>query len=164
MRFFRTCALVLTPALLAGSSPTLLNVPARAQETVVARPVPVELQSYVERFTGAEPTDCGRHLLARPFVPAAEADLQRSVTCALNAMKNRKPFSAFKQDRGIDSLVFRGLLGTSEGTAFLFSYDSAPCGGPGCPGRFLVELCERPTVISDRGIGPGSSSTWPETS
>ena len=118
------------------------------QDAAPALPVPRELRTYVFRLTGADPLDCGQHLLNRPFVGAGSEQLHRSLVCTSDAAKNRKAFWTLKQDQGIDSLVFQGLLGTTEGEVYRFSYDSAPCGGPGCPGRFSIVRCEEPTVIT----------------
>ncbi|MPZ21130.1 MAG: hypothetical protein GEV06_25010 [Luteitalea sp.] len=116
------------------------------------RPDPVlDLRTHVERLTGPEPIDCGQHRLTpagRSLVPADEEALQRSLSCATDAANARRPFWTFKQNQGIDSWIAQGLLGTEEGTVYRFSFDSAPCGGPGCPSRFLVEPCESPAVSS----------------
>ena len=119
---------------------------------VGATPVPPELQSYVTKFTGPQPADCGQHLLVKPFAPVNVDELQRSLTCVFEAARNRKAFWTVKQDQGIDSLVFQGLVGTTDGVVHRFFYDSAPCGGPGCAGRFTTERCEKPTVVSERGF------------
>jgi hypothetical protein len=113
--------------------------------------LPAELEQYIARFSGADSTDCGRFLLVRPFVEAGATELEQAVTCARDASQGRKAFSVAKQEQGIDSLVFQGLIGTAEGAIYRFSYDSAPCGNPGCPGRFNVERCDRPAVVTDRG-------------
>lgn len=113
-----------------------------------------EMQSYVERFTGSAPADCGQHRLVPPFIAASPNALRHALTCASDAAGQRKPFWTFKQNQGIDSIVFEGLLGTTDGTAYRFSYDSAPCGGPGCAGRFTIEKCERPIHLG-RGTGFG---------
>ena len=120
------------------------------------RPDPVkEMQSYVERFTGPQPADCGRHLLKRPerpgdWVSADEDTLRQSVACGVAAAGERKPFWTFTQGQGIDSWVAQGLLGTVEGIVYRFSYDSAPCGGPGCPARISFERCAKPAVATSR--------------
>jgi hypothetical protein len=112
--------------------------------------VPAELQSYIEPFTGSDAVDCGRYLLDQSRTMATAEQLRKSVTCGSAAAKDRKPFLALVQYQGIDSLVFEGLLGTAEGKMHRFSYDSAPCGGPGCPGRFTIERCDKPDV-TERG-------------
>ena len=122
-----------------------------SQEMSASPALPGELRAYVEQFTGAEPANCGQHSLLRPFETAGADDLRRAVTCALRSSRDRKPFVAFKQEQGIDSLVFQGLLGTSAGSIYQFSYDSAPCGGPGCAGRFVIARCERPSVTTRSG-------------
>jgi hypothetical protein len=121
------------------------------------RPDPVrELRAHVERVTGPEPRDCGQHRLAyagRSPVLISEEALRGSLSCGTTAAKTRQPFWTFTQGQGIDSWVAHGLLGTEEGTVYSFSFDNAPCGGPGCPSRFLVEPCERPAVTSSPHFG-----------
>jgi hypothetical protein len=137
-------------ALLLSSSPDALRATVQAQRRNDTEPVPTELRAYVERFTGPEPMDCGQHLLAGLFSVAGAKELQQGMPCVSTAAKDRKPFWTIKQEQGIDSLVFQGLLGTAEGAIFRFSYDSAPCGGPGCAGKFTIERCDGPTVVTDR--------------
>jgi hypothetical protein len=121
-----------------------------AQGGTSAQQVPAELRGYIERFTGTEALDCGRYFLTRPRASPSASELQRAVDCATDSATGRKPFLTFKQDQGIDSLIFQGLIGTIEGAVFRFSYDSAPCGGPRCPGRFSVERCDKPTMMTNR--------------
>ena len=120
------------------------------QEVGSPRSAPGELREYIARFAGSSPTNCGQFLLVRPLVTASAAELEQAVACGRDAARGRKPFWTAKQDQGIDSLLFQGLVGTSEGTVYRFSYDSAPCGGPGCPGRFTVERCAKPAIATDR--------------
>lgn len=152
MRRFRSWTMVLTMGFFSIGTENRSSAGVRGQAGG-ARPVPIELQSYVERFTGPRPTDCGLHSLVRPFETASVEELQRSVTCGIEAAKGQKAFWAFTQLQGIDSLVFNGLLGTADGIIFRFSYDSAPCGNPSCPGKFNIERCERPAIVTNRGSG-----------
>ena len=114
------------------------------------RPDPVDdLRQYVERFTGPEPSDCGRHRLVqreRQWVAADESALQKSVICGVAAAASKRAFWTFKQDQGIDSWIASGLLGTGDGIIYRFTYDSAPCGGPGCPSRISFERCDKPVA------------------
>lgn len=116
-----------------------------------------DLLKFVARFTGNSPVECGRNLVdysQRSIRPVTRAQLQLSLNCAENALKERKPFWTFQQLQGIDSWIAEGLLGTQEGDAYRFNYDSAPCGGPGCTSRFAIERCLKPTVVIDQS-GPG---------
>jgi hypothetical protein len=90
-------------------------------------------------------------MLAKPFETAGAAELQHSLDCAVDAAKALRAYWTLKQEQGIDSLVFQGLLGTAEGETYLFSYDSAPCGGPGCAGKFGINRCDKPTIVISRG-------------
>jgi hypothetical protein len=110
-----------------------------------------DLRQYVLRFTGSEPLECGRHLLVqreRQWVAADEAALQKSVACGVTAASANRAFWTFKQDQGIDSWVASGILGTGDGTVYRFTYDSAPCGGPGCPSRISFERCDTPIAAT----------------
>ena len=113
---------------------------------------PVEdLRQHVLRYTGPEPIECGRLLLVqqeRRWVAADEAALQKSVTCGATAASSKRAFWTFKQDQGIDSWVASGILGTADGVIYRFTYDSAPCGGPGCPSRISFERCDKPTAAT----------------
>lgn len=110
-----------------------------------------DLRSYVERFTGAQPADCGQHAIG-PTAAGTDA-AQTSVTCATASAKEHKPFWTLKRQQGIDSQVFEGLLGTAEGLIYRFSYDSAPCGGPGCSGQFSIQRCQKPAAPGPRDGG-----------
>src|SRR5688572_9867993 len=83
-----------------------------------------ELREYVERFTGSQPTECGADLLGGQA-------LQQAISCGLAAAEERKPFWTFRRQAGIDSILFDGLVGTSNGVIYQFSYDDSPGGGPG---------------------------------
>lgn len=122
-----------------------------AGATAGQRPDPVaDLRQFVERFTGSEPLECGPHLLVqveRRWV-ADEAALQKSVECGVAAAAGRRAFWTFKQDQGIDSWIASGILGTGDGVIYRFTYDSAPCGGPGCPSRISFERCDKPIAAA----------------
>ena len=112
-----------------------------------------ELHSYLLRFTGPGPSDCGTHLLVgREALPAGVEALQASLACAVEASKERRPFWTLKQDPAIDSWAARGLVGTADGTLYQYSYaDGGACGAPRCPGRFSVRRCESPLLQRERG-------------
>ena len=110
-----------------------------------------DLRQYVEQFTGSEPRECGRHLLVqreRQWVAADEGALQKSVECGVAAASTRRAFWTFKQNQGIDAWIASGLLGTGSGVIYRFSYDSAPCGGPGCQSRITFERCDKPIAAT----------------
>jgi hypothetical protein len=126
-----------------------------AQSGVLSK-APTELAAYLARFTGDAPVDCGFHAIAGFGTPPAGTEqLGPSLQCAREATAAARPFVAVKQDQGIDSLIFQGLVGTVDGVTYRFEYDSQPCGGPGCPGRFTVERCPKPMLATQRA---GSSS------
>jgi hypothetical protein len=124
-----------------------LTVPILATQQ---QPDPVsDMQAKVENFIAAQPLHCGRHLLKEPFVGVDEEALRQSVACGVAAAGERKAFWTFKQNQGVDSWVADGLAGTTEGTIYRFSYDSAPCGGPGCASRIRFDRCEKPETATD---------------
>jgi hypothetical protein len=115
-----------------------------------------DLRAHVERVTGPQPADCGQLVVTRvngEWVAAGAEALQRALACGRDAASQHKPFWTFTQKQGIDSWVAEGLFGTSDGIVHRFSYDSAPCGGPGCPDRFTAVACENPSVDVDRDRG-----------
>lgn len=114
----------------------------------------LELRSSVQRLTGNSPVDCGQHRLRGPSRPITATELQQSLTCAATARTQGRAFWTFKQEQGIDSVIIDGILGARNGAMYRFSYDSHPCGGPGCGGAFDTEPCERPIVVNNRGSEP----------
>ena len=98
----------------------------------------------LESWTGPRAADCGRH----PVAATADA-LNRSLACVQEKIASRQPFWALKEQPGIDSHLAHGLLGTPDGRVLVFEWDSAPCGGPGCPPRFTVEACSTPAINAD---------------
>jgi hypothetical protein len=106
------------------------------ETTAVQRP-----EEYIQQAVGAGAIDCGQH-----GVSATIEAVGQSVQCAASATARRQPFHTMKQRQGIDSLVYEGLLARSNGPVLRFTFDSAPCGGPGCFGSFTVALCLVPGV------------------
>jgi hypothetical protein len=135
-----------------GSLAAVTAIAFGAQLVAAQRLDPVEdLRQHVLRYTGVEPVECGRLLLVQRegrWVAADEAALQKVVTCGLTAASNMRAFWTFKQDQGIDSWVAFGILGTADGVIYRFSYDSAPCGGPGCASRITFERCDKPAAAT----------------
>jgi hypothetical protein len=107
-----------------------------------ASPFPTELLGYIERFTGPAPLDCGQ----LPVVSRDSGLAEKAVDCGRRAAELKRPFSIVQWRPMMDSLVLSGLVGDSLGRIYLFSYDSAPCGGPNCAARFSIESCATPTV------------------
>jgi hypothetical protein len=100
-------------------------------------------EEYLELVAGVGATDCGRL-----GIRANEADLRRSLDCAFEANRRREAFYLVKQDQGIDSSVYQGLVGNLAGAIFLFAYDSGPCGSPECFGSFSLGKCPGPTTTT----------------
>ena len=133
--------------------------------------LPSELRSYLERYAGKDPSECGFHSIKMfDKESASEEMLRYSVSCGLAAAKSHRPFWTFKQDPSEDSFYGQGLVGTAEGAIYRFRYDSQTYG----PGRITFELCPKPAAATeDRRIvfrclaslaispGPPSSSGRP---
>ena len=110
-------------------------------------PLPVRLREHIERMTGTDATDCGQ-LGALPPPPGDTTRyVERQIGCGTAAIKARKAFWAIQWLPGLDSSVCTGLLAGRDGTTYRFSYDSAPCGGPGCADRFVLERCPVPVEV-----------------
>jgi hypothetical protein len=121
-----------------------------AQDLLGERRDPVtDLRSHVERIAGREPSDCGQfqHPSRGSGEPRIEREaLERAIACARDSSIKRKPFWIYIGGYGIDSWLATGVIGTSDGTMFTFSYDSNPCGGPNCSSRLTPIMCVEPTI------------------
>lgn len=101
------------------------------------------VEEHVRAFTGAGAIDCGRL-----GTQATIEEMQTALNCALDAARRGVAFSAVRQYQGTDALVAEGLMAKSGGTTVKFSYDSAPCGGPGCGESFTTQACANPHLDS----------------
>ena len=111
------------------------------------------LRAHVEGFTGSQAKECGVHRLAivdRSVVTADETMLKQSLLCAAQASAQNRAFWTFKEDRGIDSFIGQGLLGTPAGAVYRFTYDYRPSLSPDYRGRFSATPCVSP-VVATRG-------------
>lgn len=123
---------------------------ATAQVSVDKWPLPTRLREHIERTTGTDAMDCGQ-LGGGPAPPGDTTRyVERQITCGADAVKAKKAFWAIQWLSGVDSSMCTGLLADREGTTYRFFYDSAPCGGPGCPDRFVLERCSVPVELSQR--------------
>lgn len=111
----------------------------------LARPTsePEPVDSFVGRLVGPQARDCGRHENADTRLA-----LETSLRCAVVASRQRQSFHTIVQYDGVDSHVAWGLIGSADVPLSLFHYDSAPCGGSGCPPRFAVTPCSAPQVVA----------------
>lgn len=125
-----------------------------SQSGGVSPQLPIELRNYLKKFIDDAPVDCGQYFLGPSFRQADSDQLQKSIACAIDSGSAHKSSLAFTQGQGIDSIVISGLLGTAAGQIFRFEYDSAPCGGAGCAGRFSIQGCPVPIVVTFRGGYP----------
>jgi hypothetical protein len=96
-------------------------------------------REYLDAVMGTGSTDCGRL-----GIRANDADLRRGLDCALESSRRKRSFSLVKQDAGIDSSVYQGLVGNRAGTIFLFTFDSLG-------EKFSLGKCPAPTTfVSDK--------------
>jgi hypothetical protein len=98
-------------------------------------------EEYLLIVTGASSTDCGRL-----GIRAIDGDVRRALDCAFEAQRRKNAFTVVKQNQGIDSEVYEGLVGDRAGTLYRFTYDSGPCGNPECFGSFSLGKCPAPTT------------------
>jgi hypothetical protein len=107
-----------------------------------------DLRTYTERFTGRNAKDCGEHFIADLTQNVSRQQLLPSLDCAIKAAVDRTTFRTLFQTAGIDSLLFEGLLAGPDGIVYRFSFDSAPCGGDDCWGRFAIARCDLPALTT----------------
>jgi hypothetical protein len=110
------------------------------------------IRTYVERFAGTDPVDCGQHRDDRDYSdrlshpPRDEAKLQDSLACAERSRERKTPFWTVKQEQGIDAWVAVGLLGQQDGSVHVFYV----CLGTFCPEEFSMKACLSPAVRTDK--------------
>jgi hypothetical protein len=101
------------------------------------------LQRLEGKIGGPTAVDCGG---VRPGESPRAID-----RCAVEAFRSGRPFIARYYNESIDSIMAIVLIRAPDGRAFRVYYDSAPCGGPGCPERLVQRPCERPHVVAIEG-------------
>ncbi len=101
---------------------------------IIAEP---EIERRVERETGWEAVDCGRH-----GAPASAPPLEKSLACALESAKLRRPFAVIVQFTAYATRAGHGLLARSDGAIYRFEYER---GGL----KFQLQPCPVPRVTPD---------------
>lgn len=145
------CAAVVAAAMSLGctSEPPPVAQPRKAPRD----PKLVELAGYIRIVTGDGAIDCGLHPFARDasgaLARATEGDLIRSRDCALRAAASGTPFWTYAQYPGVEAWSAFGLVGARDGTIYVMSFDGAPGGASSLPGRFSIETCRPPVVVTD---------------
>jgi hypothetical protein len=95
------------------------------------------LESHIAEIIGPVTVDC--------WVPGTATvswdPLQAGFACAQEAVKQHKAFQQVEHGISEDSATAAGLIGKADGRTFVIRYDSAPCGGPGCPEWFEATPC-----------------------
>jgi hypothetical protein len=76
-------------------------------------------------------------------------------SCMAKAYDAGESFYFSIEGSGVDSYVATGLMRAGSGNIQRFWYDSAPCGGRGCPERFHFATCASPSK-------PGRIDPWIE--
>jgi hypothetical protein len=106
------------------------------------------LEAHIADIIGPVSVDC--------WVPGTATvswdPLQAGFACAQEAVKQHKAFQQVEHGFSEDAATARGLIGTVDGTTFVVWYDSAPCGGPGCPERFEATPCPLPRVRMSHAV------------
>jgi hypothetical protein len=100
------------------------------------------LTFHLDRATGVPATDCGTFRLGmfeRHGLTSSQA--AKAAECVARARSRREPFKVVLEGPGIDSHLATGLLAGRDGAVRLFTYDSAPCGGPRCHERVSLGAC-----------------------
>jgi hypothetical protein len=138
-------------------NPTLVLAPRRW------RPPPTDpdsVENYVIRFTGPDAVNCGDH-----GKEATEAELRRSLGCALDASRAHKPFRVMIGFFGADSWMATGLVGQKDGVILKFDYDTLGCmnGPPDHPCAARFSICPKPDVRVDH-IPPVFTCAVPSSS
>jgi hypothetical protein len=99
----------------------------------------------VTTHLGGSVTACARfrYQFIRGSTPTA-LELEALQTCMASAFEGDRVFYFSIEGTAVDSYVATGLMRTRSGQLQRFWYDSAPCGGPGCPERFQFAACQAP--------------------
>ena len=104
------------------------------------------LERELDRFASLEATMCG--LVLR------DADRSAAISCAAESIAANRPFLVAFQERGTDSDIWSGLVGTPQGELQFLLLDSSPFGQPQVRAEYFVTLHEcRETAFSDTGDG-----------
>ncbi len=108
------------------------------------------IEGKVMRVAGLDAYDCGRH-----GATATEADLRRSLQCAVASAQAHRPFAVIVQFAASDPQSGVGLLAASNGLIQRFAYDR---GGA----TFRSDYCPLPTVaLRKNRPGPEFDFTCP---
>ncbi len=95
------------------------------------------IEGRVMRETGWEAVDCGRQ-----GAPASAPHLEKSLACALESAKLRRPFAIIVQFTAHGTRAGHGLLAGSDGVIHRFEYER---GGL----EFHLQPCAFPRVTPD---------------
>ena len=95
-------------------------------------------------FVGDDPEDCGRFAL-RPGPGRTVEELQAALDCAEAATSIKRSFRLYTQRAG-KAFAATGLIGTPDGRAWRFTYDTASCTSEDCFGQLLVVRCAGPRL------------------
>jgi hypothetical protein len=82
--------------------------------------------------------------------PGDAQDIVQS--CVFDAYDEKVPFHARFWRQGIDSEIADGIARDGSGTLYIYRFDSAPCGGPGCAPRLTERVCLKPYVRHANGL------------
>lgn len=91
------------------------------------------------RRSGAGAEDCGD-------VQPSGLQSRSTNDCVVRAFQARRPFHARFWKQGIDSQIADGIAADASGAVYIYWFDSAPCGGPGCEPRLDERRCQKPYI------------------
>jgi hypothetical protein len=102
------------------------------------------LMTSVVPFAGPSPQSCG------VLGPQSSLDeLSRAIDCVRSSALRRTGAWASKFYPGVDSVMARGLIASPSGDTYIFTFDSAPCGGVTCDAVFAIRKCDQPKLASE---------------
>jgi hypothetical protein len=142
-----------------GSPAPPATPPSKARRTPA--PPPSDLPFSLPAQSGAEPhilqvlgpdaQSCGR-FQGDPYLSGRGVRgsiKERVAECISGAARAKRGFFFSVEGSAVDSWVATGLIGATDGTLKVFWYDSAPCGGPGCPESFMTYDCPKYSASHD---------------
>ena len=115
----------------------------------ITSPAPlVDLRSRVNLLAKGTTADCGTFLLVDgPRQDVSPETLKTFLACAIDANQQNRATRVLIQRPSRTSWVAHGLVTGAYGV-WLFTFDSAPCSGPGCIPSFVVTACGDPFAIA----------------
>jgi hypothetical protein len=96
------------------------------------------LRQTQTKTAGDAPVNCG------DVYPRSNP--QKVNDCIVRSFEAKQPFHARMWLQGIDSAAAEGVAMNSRRIVYFYSFDSAPCGHPGCPAHLEERQCAKPYI------------------